>query len=160
MKSKLHFSWAVIILLLIALSCKESVTPFRNGIRLLTNNSTKTWTVTSIEEEDPVTGLNCSADDILTIKLFDDNLQPPGPSYSRSEGFVRCNLLNDYELESGSWRLNNSETRIIFTKIFSDGDRINYLYDILELEERRMVLRYRNEFNMHLSFKTYTYESL
>lgn len=142
-------------------SCtEETLDPFSNRILFLTNNDAKNWTTVSVESDDTIEGINCEEDDILTLTLFDYTLEDPGPSFSKADGLVRCDYTEPYVINSGSWRLNNAQTRIILTRIFSDGSRINDLVDILELEERKMVLRFRDETDLKITFTTYTYESL
>jgi hypothetical protein len=144
--------------LLLTMSCEESETPYSNVIRLLTNNDSKAWIVTSIESTDDSEGIDCSEDDILSLQLFDPVRQEP--SFTLDEGFVRCSYYNE-DSDVGSWRLNNAQTRIIFT--FGDGaDRANDLYDIIELSERKLVLRNRSEsfYDLTVTYRTITYESL
>ncbi len=147
--------------LLCSISCtEETLDPFSNRILFLTNNDTKNWSTVSIESDDPIEGINCEEDDVLTLTIFDYTLQDPGPSFSKVDGLVRCDYTLPYVVNSGSWRLNNAQTRIILTRVFSDGSRINDLVDILELEDRKMVLRFRDETDLKITFTTYTYESL
>ncbi len=147
-------------LLLAAFACSDSESISSERIRLLTDNATKKWSVISITREEPIVGIDCEADDILTLKLFDNTLAKPGASFSLSEGLIRCDFEDRYITTTGSWRLNNAQTRLIFTRIYSDGSRTNALVDIIELQERKMVLRYREESDLKITYTTYTYESL
>ncbi|NOS94297.1 MAG: hypothetical protein HOP30_20475 [Cyclobacteriaceae bacterium] len=147
-------------LLLTAFACSDSDSISTERIRLLTDNATKKWTVISVDREEPIAGIDCEADDILTLKLFDNTLAKPGASFSLSEGLIRCDFEDSYITTSGSWRLNNAQTRLIFTRIYSNGLRTNSLVDIIELQERKMVLRYREELDLKITYTTYTYESL
>jgi hypothetical protein len=154
---KLKYLIICIGLLLIG-SCEEAETPYSNVIRLLTNNDIKIWVTISIESTEEGEGINCAEDDILTLQLFDAIGQEP--SYLLDEGFIRCSYYNE-EPNTGSWRLNNAQTRIIFT--YGEGsDRANDLYDILELTERRLVLRNRIEsfYDLTVTYRTIIYESL
>lgn len=144
--------------ILFMMSCEDSESPYSNVIRLLTNNDSKAWVTMAIESTDEPEGINCIEDDVLELQLFDPEKE--GPSFTFDNGFIRCN----YEIEesySGIWRLNNAQTRIILT--YGEGaDRTNELYDIIELSERKLVLRNRSEsfYDLTVTYRTITYESL
>lgn len=143
---------------LIFTNCEESVSPYSNVIRLLTNNDVKIWVTTSIESTEDIVGIDCYEDDILSLQLFDPVRQEP--TFSLDYGFVRCSYYNE-ESSNGSWRLNNAQTRIILT--YGEGaSRANDLYDIIELTERRLVVRNRIEsfVDLTVTYRTITYESL
>jgi hypothetical protein len=144
--------------IVLIMSCEESVTPYSNVIRLLTNNDSKIWVTTSIESTEEAEGINCAEDDILLLQLFDPVRQEP--TFNLDEGFVRCSYYNQSS-NNGSWRLNNAQTRIILT--YGEGsERANDLYDIIELTERRLVLRNRSEsfYDLTVTYRTIVYESL
>ena len=146
------------VLLTGILGCEEDVNPTSDRIFLLTGNSSKTWTTLSIESEDEEQGINCEEDNQITFTLFDE--QEKEPRFTSNDGFIRCDYDYSYQLESGSWRLNNSRTRIILT-YGVDQSRTNDLYDILELTTDKLVLRKRRESYNTLVVKTeiITYES-
>jgi hypothetical protein len=138
--------------------CEEAESPYSNVIRLLTNNDKKIWVTISIESTEEIEGINCDADDVLTLQLFDPVVQEP--TYLLDEGFVRC-AYYPTDPNAGTWRLNNAQTRIIFT--YGEGSsRSNDLYDILELSERKLVLRNRSEsfYDLTVTYRIITYESL
>lgn len=142
------------------LGCSDS-SPYTDTLKLLTNNSKKSWTVVSIDWEEETEGINCEEDDILVLELFSEETKQP--YYQIEEGYVSCSF-GSYVKNIGQWRLNNLQNRIILTyKPSEDSFAYNYLYDILELDSRHMVLRERIEdysgFNIKPSFKTITYES-
>jgi hypothetical protein len=148
----------IVFCILFIMSCEESESPYSNVIRLLTNNDSKVWVTTAIESTDEPEGINCIEDDILRLQLFDPEKE--GPAFTLDNGFVRC-LYDTEESYSGSWRLNNAQTRIILT--YGEGaDRTNDLYDILELSDRKLVLRNRTEsfYDLTVTYRTITYESL
>jgi hypothetical protein len=148
------------LFLTFCLSCEESPSPYPDRIKLLTNNGIKKWTIITSEYPDKPLGVDCGDDDILTLNIFDPafNEGEGAPTFSFTDGFLRCE--EDYEYSNGSWRMNNNQTRLILTE--GEGEfRYNYLYDIMELSERRMVLRYRSESysDLAVTYYTYTYES-
>jgi hypothetical protein len=151
-------SLLIVFSIALMMSCEESESPYSNVIRLLTNNDVKIWVTTSVESTEDAEGINCFGDDILSLQLFDPIKQEP--TFRLDEGFVRCSY-NDDESSNGTWRLNNAQTRIILT--YGEGsERSNDLYDIIELTERRLVLRNRNEsfYDLTVTIRTITYESL
>ena len=155
---KKNYLISVILVTGILAGCEEVVDPATNRIFLLTENSSKTWTTLSIESTEEKEGINCEEDDQITFSLFDDLEKEP--RFVTNDGFIRCDYDDSYLLKAGSWRLNNSKTRIILT-YGVDQFRTNDLYDILELTNDKLVLRKRIESFNTLLVKTQiiTYES-
>ena len=146
-----------IVFILLLMSCDETVTPYSNVLKLLTNNDTKIWVTVNIESTNETEGINCEEDDILTLTLFNHILKQP--TYLLTDGFIRCDYYPT-EPNKGVWRLNNAQTRIIIT--YGEGfNRANDLYDILELTEKKLVLRNRIEslYDLTVTYRTITYES-
>ena len=149
-----------IALIALIIGCQESVSPYSDNIRLLTSNTKKVWSVVAVESADEAEGINCEEDDILTLELFDEKRNQP--SFSLADGFVKCDFSESSNVtDEGTWRLNNAQTRIILTSVIGEL-RINNLYDIIELSERKMILRRTEEsyHNLTVTTTTITYESL
>jgi len=154
---RLHAS-IVVVLVMLATSCQDTEIAADDRIFLLTGNDSKVWTTIKIESESSEEGINCEADDVLELQLF--NPAQKEPRFWVTDGFMRCfEDFSDYRLRSGTWRLNNERTRIIFT--YGQEIRFNELYDILELTSERMVLRKRSEslYDLDVTTEIFTYES-
>lgn len=138
----------IILLLTIGLfifSCNQDE-PEPSRLSLLTNNSTKSWRVIEYIENGESKTLDCPSDDIWTFVLFDD-AQNGQPSYRIEDNFISCES-DDYIRESGIWRINNGQNRIVLS--FSLGGAnsqfiVNESAEILELSEDRLILVFNNE---------------
>ena len=155
---KTNLSSVITILAMVAAGCQDTDVTGSDRIFLLTGNDSKVWTTINIDSDTSEEGINCEADDVLELQLF--NPTQKEPRFWVTDGFMRCfENDSDYQLRSGSWRLNNERTRIIFT--YGQEIRFNELYDILELTAERMVLRKRSEslYDLDVTTEIFTYES-
>ena len=138
--------------------CAPGESPYSQNMTLLTGGTKKTWVTVDFQSPMAGEGINCRADDILTLELF--NPQFKLPVFTLEDNVSRCYNTDPFLVSAGGWRLNNQQTRLILSEQ-KNGVKSNDIYDILELTENRMVLRHRNEnfTNLVVFYETITYES-
>ena len=143
---------------IILVACEPGESPYSQNMTLLTGGTKKTWVTVDYQSPMIGEGINCKADDILVLELFNPQLRLP--VFKLEDNVVRCSSSDPYLVSAGGWRLNNQQTRIIFSEQ-KNGVKSNDIFDIIELTEDRMVLRHRNEnfYNLVVFFETITYES-
>ncbi|CAN5244469.1 hypothetical protein BH23BAC1_BH23BAC1_13190 [soil metagenome] len=82
--------------------------------------------------------LQCILDD---VKFFYEK-----GSYTFEEGATKCNPSDPAVWESGTWLFNSTESTLVTTHVVPQGLSSTTSYDILELNETTLQLRYIQRF--------------
>jgi hypothetical protein len=93
--------------------------------------------------------LQCILDD---VKYFNEN-----GTYTFEEGATKCNPSDPTVWEAGTWLFNSTESALVTTHVVPQGLSTTTSYDILELDENTLQLRYIQRFRDPETEQVYTY---